>query len=488
MKKNKRRNDMSPPIADVEVLNSLIEVCKEISGANDRITVFRTTGSTIQDLIRLIYDPFQTFGVTSKTVKKFGKESLSKTILSENTVSLTQLLQVLSEKEFTGNLALQVCWNFIQTFPTFADTIYKALDKDLKIRTGVKMVNKAFPFLVPEFSCALGHPLDNYQKFFEENKSNFYVSRKLDGVRCFFVCRQGVVKAMSRSGHEYPSSIQGLPFFLEELSRLGEDFVLDGEMTVVDESGSEYFDIVNSLMNVNARKDGKRGKNTLQMTHGQKMVYQVFDKMECKTFLLQQQGLILIDRQKGLKLFCDKLRKTDNPLSKKINMLEQKSAECFQDMWKESCDKGWEGLIYRYNAVYQGKKSKHMLKRKLVFDAEYEVLEVKNEAIMCPGTTDSRDVCGHFRIAHKGFFVWVGSGLTWDQRVKYRNRESANENNGPEKTKKRKNSSNISELLGQHVTISYTEEIHTVSQSTQEESWSLRFPRLKTVHGHKRQK
>ena len=467
---------MSTPVIErLEMLSLTMDGCKSKSGSNERMKTFRSSSGQIQDLIRIIYDPYQKFGVTSKSIQKYSKTHSSKDI--HNDVSLLEVLTCLSEGEFTGHKALQICLNFVTRYSKYSDCIYKAINKDLKIRVGTAMVNKAFPFLVPEFSCALGHVYSDHSKFFNENKNNFFVSRKLDGVRCIIICQNGKCKIMSRSGHEYPLVIPGLKKLTTELNLLLQDVVLDGEMTVVDDVGVEHFNIVNSLMNVNARSDGKRGKNTLSLQPGQKMVYQVFDYIKLSTFQKKEKGIIWAKRQEKLSSFCHSLK---GYLKDVIHMLPQYGMDKFDELWEKSSHQCWEGLMYRLNDIYEGKKSRNMLKRKLVLDQEFEVLEVINDAIMPPSSTSPQQVCAKFRIIYKNCDVWVGSGLSWEQRVEYAIPLKIRGSGSKRKTLE-------STLLNQHVTIAYTEE-SVVKNHSGEVSYSLRFPRLKSVHGVKRKK
>ena len=53
----------------------------------------------------------------------------------------------------------------------------------LEIRAGAKVINKAFPGLIPEFNVALAKEYDGKCDW----NDHWYASRKLDGVRCLAV-------------------------------------------------------------------------------------------------------------------------------------------------------------------------------------------------------------------------------------------------------------------------------------------------------------
>ena len=199
----------------------LIEECKKCKGAKTLIPTIRKFGAEIQPLIQIVWDPYQKFHVTGRSLTTH----FPCTTPEKPADSLYHLLTGLVDGSLgSGNNAINVCLHFIEQHSEFKDIILKAIDKDFKIRVGSKLLNKAFPMLIPEFSCALGYHFDDHQTFFADNMVHFLASRKLDGVRCIFVCRDGVCTAMSRSGHEYPRSIPGLALFLDNLAPLFDEY------------------------------------------------------------------------------------------------------------------------------------------------------------------------------------------------------------------------------------------------------------------------
>ena len=64
------------------------------------------------------------------------------------------MLDKLTNRDVTGHAAIELV-NRFATKNVDWDVIYDIIDKDLKIRTGAKVINKAFPGLIPEFNVAL---------------------------------------------------------------------------------------------------------------------------------------------------------------------------------------------------------------------------------------------------------------------------------------------------------------------------------------------
>jgi hypothetical protein len=74
--------------------------------------------------------------------------------------------------------------SFIEHHSEYEELIHCVIDKDLKTRAGDKIINKAIPDHIPEFSVALA---DKYEPKLVDWKDGWYVSRKIDGARCIAI-------------------------------------------------------------------------------------------------------------------------------------------------------------------------------------------------------------------------------------------------------------------------------------------------------------
>lgn len=435
---------------DLVVLTELIRACQSIASTNERVDVFRQHGQTIKTLLALIYDPFQKFHVTSKNLLKFEKTA-GTNVGPPRSSSLEGLLLALAEGQVTGHAALRECLAFIRSqAPVHRDSILAAINKDLKIRVGVNLVNKVFPLLVPVFSCALSHPVEKHQAFYEKNKDRWFISRKLDGCRCMFVRQGGTTTAYSRSGHVYPAHIEGLSEFLQQfrdVADLPEGYVVDGEMGVVDGSDKEFFNVANSIMNPKAAVDAKKRAPSL-LKPGQYLCYFAFDLIPLPTFKAGHGGPKWSVRQKLLKEHL--------PLNRQIRWLEQHPASSMEALWGQVEAQGWEGLILRLDTDYDGKKTRNMLKMKQQADEEFVIQEATSSVQMPPDSTVPTLALEHVGIDYKGRRVWVGSGFTWEQRLVYANQPQA--------------------LLGKQITVKHYGE--TTDKTGQ---FSLRHPSVKQL-------
>ena len=129
--------------------------------------------------------------------------------------------------------------------------VYRIIDKNLEIRVGAKVLNKAIPGLIPEFNVALAQKYEpKLASFGEDSLDTWYASRKLDGVRCLAVVDdRGICKLYSRTGKEF-TTLNKIKEAIETTNVV--NTVFDGEVCLVDKNGDEDFQ---SVMRELKRKD-----------------------------------------------------------------------------------------------------------------------------------------------------------------------------------------------------------------------------------------
>jgi hypothetical protein len=179
------------------------------------------------------YHPLWQYNVTSDNLKK--KSSLR----GKTYKNFFDLLDDLKSRKITGHDAIGAIHTFIDSQSNkdnIEELIYCIIDKDLKTRAGDKIINKAIPDHIPEFSVALA---DKYDPNIVDWKDGWYVSRKIDGARCIaIVDDNGDTTFYSRTGKEFDT----LDIVAGGIKALGiSNLVLDGELCLLDENGNEDF-------------------------------------------------------------------------------------------------------------------------------------------------------------------------------------------------------------------------------------------------------
>jgi len=303
------------------------------------------------------------------------------------------------------------------------------------------------PGLIPTFNVALANKYDEKtKKKVNFEKDVWYVSRKLDGVRCLIIVDdKGKAKSFARSGKQFHT----LSLVEKELEELGvKNVVYDGEMCIVDEEGNEDFQ---SIMKEIGRKDHIIQNGLFQIFDF--IPYRMFSKGYGETGLFSQRVFALQNLMLGKQ-------------HKMIDYLEQVPVSSFKELdalTVTASKKEWEGLMIRKNVVYQGKRSNDILKVKTFYDAEYKVVDSFTGPLryINEGLEVEEEMLSGVAIEHKGNIVRVGSGFTIDQRKHL--------------------FKNPQDILGKVITVQYFEE-----SKNQDGEYSLRFPVIKVIHGNER--
>lgn len=422
----------------IDILNQVANTSK----GSEKEAILRThkDNKVLQQVFFYTYNTFFTYGIKKvPTVSNFGSYNIE-----EQFVNIENILKLLSNREVTGNSAAQTVYNLLELFNRDSqDIIYRIINRDLKIGATDTIMNKLVPGLVPKFEVVLANKFD--EKSAKIVNKNWFISHKLDGMRCI-VFVNGDTKtceSFSRSGKPI-TTIKKLENELLEICK-GEKFVFDGELCVLDENGDEDFQ---GIMKVAKKKD-----YTIDAP-----MYIMFD---CLTFEEFQNGFSetkLSERYKRFGMF--------NGSQKFCKVLEQVpfTEESFEKMKKISIEKSWEGLMTRLDTTYKNGRVKDLLKYKLFSDAEYKVKRIEvgpfTRAVAGKGQETIECVTTIY-IEHEGCEVGVGSGMSITERVLWKNDPSL--------------------IVGKIACVKYFE-----ATKNQNGGVSLRFPTLKFVHGEER--
>ena len=395
-------------------------------------------------IFNYIYDNDITFGITSTKVDEFSKENVLPIPAMYITDEYLSLLDDLAKRKLTGDTALLSTKLFLKHLDEESAEMFKMiLDKDFKCGVNTKTIAKVFPIKVPFFVyVALAGKYFEREDKVDFKKETWFRSRKLDGNRLILIKNSDGVKCMSRQGKE----IKTLGVLMEAISRVEGDFVLDGEVCIIDENGNENFQ---EIMKVITKKN-------YTIEHP---VMKVFDILTEDEFYGRKTSDRFSIRYEKLKNFfyCNK-DITDN-----FNLVEQTivtSKEDLMDAFNEAKNKGWEGLMIRKDVPYECGRTNNLLKVKGFNDNEYEVVgyEMGNMRFVEEGRQVEKEVLAAVTIKHKGFDVKVGSGFSKEQREYLHDH--------PE------------EIVGSTVKVQYFEETNNMQGGI-----SLRFPTVVYFYG-----
>ena len=383
------------------------------------------------------YHPLWQYNVTSDNLKKKNYLVARKNEYK----NFFDLLDALKSRKITGHDAISAVNSFIEHYSEYEELIHCVIDKDLKTRAGDKIINKAIPDHIPEFSVALA---DKYEPKLVDWKDGWYVSRKIDGARCVaIVDSNGDAIFYSRTGKEFDT----LGIVANGIKALGiTNVVFDGELCLVDDDGNEDFQGV--------MKQLKKKDHTIPNPS-----FKIFDMITHDEFY-SKKG----ERNRPYSIRYNNLREVmrDNTCAC-LSVLGQeliKDDDHFAEWTKRGNDYGWEGVMLRADEPYKGKRSKDLLKVKKFFDDEYEVIdtEMGDFRYVKDSAEWEETMLSCVMIQHKNNIVRVGSGFTIEQRQEFYQ--------DPNK------------ILGKIITVQYFEET-----KNQDGGISLRFPTFKILHG-----
>ena len=417
----------------VEV-KQFIEEMRATSSSNEKVEILKQQSDFIKQVLEYTYNPYKQYHVTSKTCKK------NIHLHSHCNHTLFGLLDILTNRKATGHDAIKMINRFASKNVDW-DVIYDIIDKDLKIRTGAKVINKAFPGLIPEFNVALAQ---EYKGKCDWN-DGWYASRKLDGVRCLAVVdEEGKCTLYSRMGKEL-TTLNKVKKAIEATNII--NTVFDGEVCLMDEEGNEDFQ---GIMKQLRRKDHQI-KNP---------VFVVFDMIHKPDFDSNKGNEILSERLHTLRSWYNSST-VNMEIIRRLDQFQITGDDHFEYWGKMSAENDWEGFMLRKDVGYEGKRSKNLVKVKKFFDAEYIVVDydVDNHEVVRDGKSETIEMLSQVWIEHKGHRVKVGSGWTQEQRLQYMD----------------------GSIVGKLITVQYFEETKNDKGGI-----SLRFPTVKHVYEGKR--
>jgi len=398
----------------------------------------------IKKVLVATHNPFVQYYVTSKNLIK------KRDLCSPNDLDLFDLLKRLSDRTLSGHDALATVNGFILNHEEYAELIYNVLDRNLKTRTGDKIINKVFPKLIPTYNVPLAKKYEEHMKKVKFDIDSWFASRKLDGLRCTAIIDAfGVVTLRSREGNEF-FTLDKVKAEIRKLNLIST--VFDGEICIIDDDGSENFPAI--------QREFNKKNHTIT-----KPRYKIFDMLTLEEFEAEKGDKSLSARIQELEelfLIKDDVIESTNILSLLEQTLVRDEAH-LQELRDEAKKLGWEGMMIRKDIGYEGKRTDKLLKCKLFEDAEYTVVDVVNGPMRVivedeDGKTGeiTEEMLSKVVIRHKGEDVGVGSGFSQEQRRHYYNY--------PE------------DIIGKEITVQYFEE-----SKDKNGKLSLRFPTVKCV-------
>lgn len=325
-------------------------------------------------ILRRIYDPHIRHWVTSKSVIAYLQRQDPDRKYPPPPKSLAELLDTLSSRRVTGHAALETVSSFYREYcktKEHQQIFWRVLDKNLKMGLSVRSLrpvleekdtpttnikahgsrssNSTKMFSDVALAMAMTPSLE--KRLFEDSpqRSDWYASRKLDGVRCItFITRQQDgssydIRFFSRTGRTFDTleKVESNILTCLNLHRPQESFVLDGEICVYPPGEGPLEDFLETLRQIRNRNQPMENP-----------VYEIFDMVSMEGFISGKEETMFAKRQQRLANFLI-------PPQYHIRMVPQvkvTSLEMLSEIKKSAIESGWEGLIVRKDTIYEGKR------------------------------------------------------------------------------------------------------------------------------------
>lgn len=379
------------------------------------------------DILRFLsfmYNPYIITGVSNKKIQKdFGIQNGD---CNKNILDIMDWLII-------NNTGTDEAIKHLQTYIFSVDEelrplVVKIFTKNLQLGIDVATINKCLGAnFIPSFHVQLSESY--YENMDKINGQYFYLTTKIDGGRIIAIKSNGEVAFFARSGQPY----EGLVDLQEELENCPEDnFVLDGEITLINKQGMSSKEQYKETMKI-TRRDGEK--------HGVKML--VFDFLPLKDFQSEHSELFYESRRKALHdLFSMQAFFYFEELPV---LYEGTDVGQIEIVLNNAIKNQEEGIMINLNAPYQFKRTSNLLKVKKMKDVDVPIIAFQE------GNNKYKNSLGSFWVEYKKQIVRVGSGIPDDLRKEVWEHQD--------------------EYLGRTITVKYFEET-----TNSKGEISLRFP------------
>ena len=424
-------------MTNLEQIQEFVDAQNATNSNTDKLNVLKkyANNEAVRNALEYTYNTFKQYGVTSANCKK------NSNLIKYGYSDLFKLLDDLSIRFITGHTAISLVNGFVEANKKHEDLIFSIIDRNLKTRSTTSMINKVIPGLIPTFDVALANSYDEKMAKKVDFNDTWFVSRKLDGCRCICIINEdGEPTYFSRAGNEF-LTLKNLD---AEIISLGlKNMVIDGEICMLDANGNENFQGI--------IKEIKRKDHTIENPF-----FYMFDLLTMEEFINKEGTTPFGIRNVQLDNLFFQREFTKIDYLPQTVLLDEQMLMFHVSTAKEN---GWEGLMLRKDAPYQGKRSNDVLKVKQFYDAEYVVVDIENAVnrVIVDGKEVEELMMRNVVIEHKGYRVQVGSGFSHEQKRFY--------------------FENPNEILGKQITVQYFEET-----KNQNGGISLRFPTVKAIY------
>lgn len=372
-------------------INKELEIIKKLqntSKTTDKMKILRDNkdNNNLKRILEYCYNPYKKYKISEKKLI----ELLEETLLNDNSEDKDieegfELLDDLANNNINDSLR-----NRVKTYlnnNNLREFWFMMITKNLNIGVNRTSLNKIWEGLIPtsnggvDIKCMLGSKLDLKNL----PKGIMYVTEKLDGSRCLVIIKDNSIELYSRQGQ----LIEGCNEIVEGIKQLElNNVVLDGEITAKDVDISEvYKETMKRLKNKKADKVG--------------LQYNIFDIVTLKEFE-DKKGVAKYSKRREV---LDRLE--DNEHIHILPLLTiTEDFDKVMEIHGEMKEKGAEGCMINLDKPYEFKRSKTLIKVKVMLTCDLRIIGFEQ------GQGENKDTLGAIICEYKNTTLKCGSGFS----------------------------------------------------------------------------
>lgn len=410
-------------VSHIEHAFRIFSNIEQASATTEKQRILASSGdnAVMKSLLVCAYNPFLQFNI--KKIPVPLKSCKGTEITLNKYQKFLNLLVKLNKREITGNAAISELSEFL-TDCTYEEYKWytRVVQKDLKIGLADKGINKVFKGLIPTYEVLLADriaPEDlnlDTPKALKMLPNRIVTQYKIDGYRLnIHVDNHGEVTVRTRNG----KPVTGYnDLELEAASKLPRGYVYDGEIVA-----PELFQWISQNMKSHREVAANRDLFAEVMSHAfsheedKQGIFNMFDMIPMDQWNTQKTTETLETRTERIKRMIEPLELHHIVVVPTSRVYLKNNANDLAEIveqFHQFLNVGWEGLMIKnWDSVYEFKRSKNLLKMKLMDTIDLPVVGIYE------GTGKYEGMLGGVYVDFRGYQVGVGSGWSDEQRQYY---------------------------------------------------------------------
>jgi DNA ligase-1 len=387
------------------IVSEMVERLKETNSTKDKeLILSKYEGfKEVEKFLYYLYNPHLKYGISESKLDEI--EGSMKNVKEEFVFpDLYSFLVHLSISNINDDLRGQIgiLLNLIED-KKIKELVKCLLIKDLKVGLGIKTVNKVFKDLIPTHEVQLAK---KYEPGKTKLKDKFFVTEKLDGIRCTAYFEGNELKIKTRQGKDIAGLVEIEKVLMDQKEKWNRN-ILDGELISIGSSPEDvYKHTMEKVQNKNEAKTGVQ--------------FKVFDIVPLGDFVSKKSTIPYGDRRSKLLSLENSLFGYSEFIKLVPVLYEGKDENEILPLLDKVVSEGKEGLMINLDKPYEFKRTANLLKVKKMHTMDLEVVGFEE------GTGKNKNNLGALLVDFKGNKVGVGSGLTdslrkeiWENKEKY---------------------------------------------------------------------